>query len=253
MSGDRFQKLLGAADEAARAELKLAHNGRIEAMRVYQSRPGKAAKDDLDAARAFYEETIERLTGKYFPDDAPAPAGERFASRKQALDWITAQGYKVSRGKFYGDCAAGFPAVHRDKTVSRFQVLQYAQQLDVERRASDPVEAFDTARNEARKIKADADKAEMQADAMRREMDRTWILRERAEEETCVWVSRLRDAVAYHIGKNLLAMIHSCGGQPGRLSELQVIVDDALAVAGNEIANAEETTVTIEDSEDEAC
>ena len=69
----------------------------------------------------------------------PAEAGinlERFVNRKQALDWLKAQGYKVSQGKFYQDCAAGFPAVRKDGTVSRYQVMQYGQQLDIETRAA---------------------------------------------------------------------------------------------------------------------
>ena len=131
--------------------------------------------------------------------------------------------------------------------------MQYAQQLDVKRRSPSAPPGYDTAEHEARKIKADADQSEMKADAMRRELDRRWILRESAEEETCVWVSRLRDAVTYHLGKNLPAIIHACGGQISRLSEVQAIVDAALADACNEIANAEELTVLIEDIEDEAC
>ena len=105
---------------------------------------------------------------------------------------------------------------------------------------------------DTRKAEADAEKSEMQAEEMRRQQDRRWMLRERADEITCVWVSRLRDAVVYHLDKNLLAVIYGCGGQPERQAEVKAIIDAALATACNEIANAEELTVEIEDLEESA-
>lgn len=252
---DLFEKLLQAASTSDQAEIKLVHNGRVEAMRAYQKSPGKQAKLDLDAARELYEETVERLTVKYFPEEVPAPEGERFANRKQAFDWLAAQGYAVSRGKFYQDCDAGFPPVHRDKSVSRFQVLQYGQQLDVKGRSWNGAGPADMA---ARREKAEVDKVEAEArmkvrqdEDEARKFDRRWLLREEAEAETCVWVSRLRDAVAYHLGRNLLAMIHACGGQAERLAEVQAIVDGALAAAANEIAESGELTVTIDGGDED--
>jgi hypothetical protein len=132
---DKLQTLLDLADENDQVELKMAHNARIMAMKAYQSRPGKQTAEDKNATRVDFEETVSRIWTKHHPQDAPAPEGERFANRKQALNWLHAQGYKVSQGKFYGDCNAGYPAIHRDGTISRFQVLQYAQQQDVERRS----------------------------------------------------------------------------------------------------------------------
>jgi hypothetical protein len=204
----------------------------------------------MAAAKAVYAEIVASLWAKYHPEEVPAAEGERFKNRKQAFDWLQAQGYKISRGKFYNDCEAGYPGVHRDGTVSRYQVLQYAQQQDVTRRAS--ATDLDDRRIEAdtRKAEADAQKAEMQAEEMRRQQDKLWIQRDRAEEITCVWVSRLRDAVAYHLDKGLLAIIHGCGGKPERQSEVKAIIDSAMASACNEIANAEELTVEIEDLEE---
>ena len=249
MSADRLQQLLALADEADQAELKIAHNGRVQAMSGYQKAPGKATAADMAAARAVYEETLARLERKYRPEAAPAPEGERFANRKQALNWLHAQGYKISQGKFYQDCDGGFPAVHRDKTVSRYQVLQYAQQQDVERRA--PAGTDLAGRKEdadTRKAEAEARIKERQDERERRELDAEWVRREQADEITCVWVSRHRDAVAYHLGKSHLALIHACGGNPARLAEVQAVVDAALAAAANEIASSDEITVQIEDT-----
>lgn len=147
--------------------------------------------------------------------------------------------------------------VESGRKVSRLSVMDLLHSEKQTIPAEDCVKRLDlSARREdadTRKAEADAAKAEMQAEEMRRAQDARWVLREAAEEETCVWVSRLRDAVAYHIGKNQLAIIHACGGNPGRLSEVQSIIDAALANACNEIANSAEVTVEIEDLEEVPC
>jgi len=250
---DRLNQILEVAGQTDKNEISILHGAFIKTTTSYKKDPTAARKKDWDSAKEGLSNILNRLHAKYFPESAPSPEGERFVDRKQALNWLTAQGYKVSRSKFYDDCRDGFPAVHRDKSVSRFQVMQYAQQLDIKRRSTNGASGCDTSEDEARKLKADADQSVMKADAMRREMDRKWILRESAEEETCVWVSRLRDAVAYQLDKALLAIIHGCGGKPERQSEVKAILDSAMASACNEIANADEMTVLIEDIEDEAC
>jgi hypothetical protein len=209
---------------------------------------GKSAIDDLNAARQLRDDTAERLAGRYAPHlvaTVKPAAGERFKDRKQAWDWLRSEGYIVSKDKFYGDCANGKPRVHPDRGVSRFEVMEYAHSL---RGAlvSPPKNTEERDDADTRKAIADADKAEIQRDAMQRELDAAWIRREEAEEETCVWVSRLRDAVTYHLGKSLLNLIYASGGQADRRAEVQNILDAALASACNEIAESSEITVEIE-------
>ncbi len=235
---DRFEKLLLAVSDADKKELALAHNAKISAMKACNERFSKAAKDDYDAARAMLDETIDRLWPRYFPEDTPAPEGERFKTRKQALDWLKAQGYKVSIGKFYGDCDAGFPAIHKDGTVSRFHVLQYGQQLDVTRKSSGPATgSIDKDEYEARKIKADAEKAEMQAETMRREMDNAWLDKETAYAQMAALIGTLRDSLRHHFHTGSTQIIHLAGGDQSRAPEVYEGAEEILARAFNEVLN----------------
>ena len=231
-----------------KAELTCAVNAHVQAMSAVNKGGGKSAIEDLNAARALRDETAERLAGRYAPRLAPqvkAAAGERFKDRKQAWDWLRSEGYTVSKDKFYGDCANGKPRVHPDRGVSRYEVMEYANSLRgsqvISPNSGDRRENADT-----RKAEAEAEIKERQNERERRELDADWMRREEAEEVTCVWVSRLRDATAYHVGKQLLAIIHGCGGNPARLSEAQSILDAALAAAANEISQSGAITVEIE-------
>lgn len=172
-----------------------------------------------------------------------------FKDKAQAFVWYVEQGGQRQKSSFY----AVVPADGR--MVSRLAVSEL---LRKERRAPDAAGSFSSRREEADTLKAEAEsrmKVRQDEDEARK-FDRRWVLREDAEAETCVWVSRLRDAAAYHVGRQLLAMIHACGGQAERLAEVQSIVDGALAAAANEIAESEELTVVIGgggELEDEAC
>lgn len=53
---------------------------------------------------------------------------ERFRNRKEALLWLQSRG-QISQGKFYTDCAAGHITIHPDKSLSKFQVAEYAEKV----------------------------------------------------------------------------------------------------------------------------
>ena len=230
---DRLQKLLELSDQSEKAELSLANNGWVKAMGAFKDKPGKQTKEDLDAARAFLDETRERLTAKYFPEETLAPEGERFKNRKQAFDWLQAQGYKVSRGKFYGDCEDGHPAVHRDGTVSRYQVLQYAQQQDVGRKSIDPGESKDS---DDRKAKADADIAEMKAEEMRRNISNNWLSRDDAFEALAALAGSIQASLRHHFTTGQSRLLLLAGGDQERGPELFEGIEEIIAAAMNEVA-----------------
>lgn len=154
------------------------------------------------------DETQNKIIAK--TDDT---ATERFVNRKQALNWLNAQGYKISQGKFYQDCNAGFPALNKDGSVSKYQVMQYGQQLDISSRAIAP----DTSReDEARKAKADADMAEIKAERMRREEDALWLHADMAWAQMAALVGALRDCLRHHFHVNQHEIVHVAGGQRDR-------------------------------------
>lgn len=53
---------------------------------------------------------------------------ERFRNRREALDWLQVR-VQISQGKFYQDCAAGLLTIHPDKSISKFQVVEYGESL----------------------------------------------------------------------------------------------------------------------------
>ncbi len=235
MTTDLFPRLLNAATDQDKLELELVRDGRDGAMLAYQKLATKETKANWDAARAAYDETLARFTGRYFPEEAPAPEGERFANRKQALNWLQAQGYKISQGKFYQDCGAGFPSLHRDGSVSRFQVMQYGQQLDVESRgaAGVPTGQDDY---ESRKAKADAEIKEMQAAKMRKEEDADWLHADAAWMAIAGLLGVLKDSLRHHFHAGQGELIHLAGGDQGRGPEVYEGCEEIMARAFNEVS-----------------
>lgn len=207
---DRLQKILAVASESDGAELKTAHNANVIAMRAHGTAPSAATVANKNATREDFEATLSRLEGKYFPEEQPAPEGERFANRVQALNWLRAQGYKISQGKFYQDCKAGFPFIHRDGTISRYQTMQYGQQLDVSARS---VPQFDqSARREdleIRKLAAEVEEKELKA---RRE-DARWMNREDAWAAVAALLSTAMDNLRHELYEGQGLVLHvACGG-----------------------------------------
>jgi hypothetical protein len=235
MTTDLFPRLLTAATDQDKLELQLVHNGRVAAMRAYQQSATKETKANWDAARDAYDETLARFSARYFPEEAPAPEGERFANRKQGLNWLQAQGYKVSQGKFYQDCLAGFPVLHRDGSVSRYQVMQYGQQLDLETRGAVQFSGGSDA-DDARKLKAQADQEEMKAERMRREEDAEWLNADAAWSAIAGLLGVLKDSLRHHFHAGQGELIHLAGGDQGRGPEVYEGCEEIMARAFNEVA-----------------
>lgn len=250
--GDKLKKLLEIVPGADKDELILVRDGRDATMLAFKNTPGKETKANLDAARELYEETIDRLWQACFPEEAPVPEGERFKNRIQAHNWLQSQGYKISRGKFYNDCEAGFPAVHKDGTVSRYQVLQYGQQLDVERRSIAPVDlAAQREEAETRKAVADAKKAEIQAEDLQREQDAKWLHRDEAWAQMAALIGSLVDVIRHHNQVGHLHIIHLAGGDPSRAPEVLEALEEIRARAFNEVLAAGKIEAVFEEIDKE--
>jgi hypothetical protein len=250
---ERIQQLHAAARGQDKAELTVLHNAVLTGMNAYAERGEAGRLKDWQAAKNALADAVDRLWVKYFPGESGRSGGDEswFRDKRVAHEWYVTQGGILT---YSGFTRQAFTVDGRK--VSRMSVQKLLLDERGKKYTAESTNTDLSARREdadTRKAEADAAKAEMQAEEMRRAQDARWVLREVAEEETCVWVSRLRDAVAYHIGKNQLAIIHACGGNPARLSEVQSIIDAALANACNEIANSAEVTVEIEDLEEVGC
>ena len=177
--------------------------------------------------------TVDEVQEK--PAKPDATAAERFVNRKQALNWLNAQGYKISQGKFYQDCAAGFPEIHRDGSVSKYQVMQYGQQLDVSSRSLVP----DSSReNVSRKLAAEAEMAEMKAARMKRDEDALWLHADTAWAQMAALVGTLRDCIRHHFHTAQNELVHVAGGNMDRNHEVYEFCDDIVNRAFNEVAGS---------------
>jgi hypothetical protein len=110
------------------------------------------------------------------PPERSPDVPERFSSRKEAWEWVTAQGGTVSRGKFYDDGKKGLYRVHADKTVSRGSVAEYLLRLN----GAAPTADFslidytqEKQRLEVRKLDLEVAKLEIATRAADREWTRT--------------------------------------------------------------------------------
>lgn len=164
---------------------------------------------------------------------------DRFSSRKEALDWLHAQNYKVSTGKFYQDCGAGFPMISRDGTVSRYQVLMYAQQIDLSTKTEDLTNRDSLRLHESKKTKAEAEIAELKAMRLRREEDRHWLHAEDAWAQIAALIGTLRDAIRHHLFTSQRELAHIVSGDQNRSQELAEYADSLIDKAFNEVAGTE--------------
>jgi hypothetical protein len=240
---ERVARLHEALTGADKAEVGLLQNAYVEWTHSYTRDKTSANRKEWMSAKEALADAVERLWPQAFPAEAPraTDSGPVFKDKASAFAWYVENGGQRQKSSFYAVVPAD------GKKVSRLAV---SEMLRKERPAAAPVDLSGRKEEaDTRKAEADADKAEMQAAEMRREQDAKWVLRERADEETCVWVSRLRDATAYHLGRSAVSIIHACGGNPARLAEVQAIIDESLASAANEIAGSDEVTVTFEDDD----
>ncbi len=137
---------------------------------------------------------------------------EYFANRKEAHDWLQANGFNVSQGKFYTDIKKnGFPVVNPDKTVSKYQVSEYGRSLTADNRPD--LSALERSEYLHRKEKAEAEMAEIKAEKMRREQDKDWLHSDDAWSVVATLVVSIRDALrrAAHDSRAELAAV--AGGE----------------------------------------
>ncbi|GEM_PF-1216175 len=177
------------------------------------------------------------MTRKKAGTENPPTENDRFSSRKEALNWLHSQNYKVSTGKFYQDCGAGFPMIHRDGTVSRYQILMYAQQIDLSTKTEDLASRDNLRLHESKKTKAEAEIAELKAMRLRREEDRHWLHAEDAWAQIAALIGALRDAIRHHLFTSQRELTHVVGGDQNRSQELVEHADSLIDKAFNEIAS----------------
>lgn len=161
-------------------------------------------------------------------------SAERFPSRKKGLDWLRSHGHKISTGKFYQDCKAGFPAVADNGSVSKYQVLTYGLALNKQVRPD--IDAMDSREYDLRKSKADAKIAEIKAARMEREADKLWLHADDAWSLLAGLLGNLRDCVRHHLYTGQREVVFTAAGEQDRSQEVFEFMDSLVDKAFNETA-----------------
>jgi hypothetical protein len=162
------------------------------------------------------------------------PADEYFVNRKEAYDWLVDNGFKVSSGKFYGDCKKGFPAINSDKTVSKYQVAIYGQGLRDDQ--APDLSAMQKTGFDHDKAQADAKIAVMKADRMEREEDDLWLHADVAWSVIAGLLGRVRESIRHQLHTDCPEMVVAVAGDVARAPELFELLEACVDKAYNEVA-----------------
>jgi hypothetical protein len=160
---------------------------------------------------------------------------DRFKNRKEALLWLQNRG-QISTGKFYQDCADGKISIAADKTLSKYQVMEYAEKVfGFVRQAAPSVDQEDKKRRlEIEKLEMEVEKARI---ANRKE-DANWLQKEEAWAQMAAVIGTLRDSLRHQIHIGSVAIIHAAGGDPARGPEVYEQAEELISRAFNEVVNA---------------
>lgn len=160
---------------------------------------------------------------------------DRFKNRKEALAWLQERG-QISQGKFYGDCEKGLLTIWPDKTISKYQVMEYAEQAFGQVRQTPA--AFDfTAKKERlelEKLELDIEKRKLE----NRKEDDKWLHKDEAWAQMAAIVGTLRDALRHQCHVGQAHVIHLAGGDPARGPEVYEGLEEIIARAFNEVISA---------------
>lgn len=160
---------------------------------------------------------------------------ERFKNRAAALAWLQSRG-QISHGKFIADCAAGYPTVHADKTLSKWQVMEYAEkQFGGVRETPVAVDmSAKKARLEIEKLEQEVEKGKL---ANRKEDDK-WLYKDEAWAQMAAVIGKLRDSLRHQFHVGGMAVITSAAGDPQRSPEVYETHEGLISRAFNEIVDA---------------
>ncbi|NTV50948.1 MAG: hypothetical protein HGA20_15070 [Geobacteraceae bacterium] len=143
---------------------------------------------------------------------------------------------QISAGKFSKDCGAGYPSVHSDKSLSKWQVMEYAEKTFGAVRET-PV-AIDMsakkARLEVEKLEQDVEKGKL---ANRKEDDK-WLYKEEAWAQMAAIIGKLRDSLRHQFHVGTVAIITSSAGDPQRGPEVYETAEGLISRAFNEIVES---------------
>lgn len=160
---------------------------------------------------------------------------EHFKNRTEALAWLQKRG-QISKSKFYRDCDDGLVTVFPDKTLSKFQVSEYAErEFNFRQPTTTTVDMSEKKqRLEIEKLEQDVEKGKL---ANRKEDDK-WLYKEDAWAQMAAIIGKLRDSLRHQFHVGTVALISSSAGDPQRGPEVYETAEGLISRAFNEIVES---------------
>lgn len=260
LAPERLERLKAAG--ASQSELAVAQRLRsqvIQAIRLAEEESSIKVRDNMEDAIARYRDRLEALELKYLAPPDEGGAGEYFANRREAWQWLRENGLEMGESTFYRRIGEpGFPRLLPDKRLSRWECGEFLRRQMVDGGATPTGGVYNADELVQRKLVADTEKAEADAGIARskrlrleRETDREWIPRKDAFALAAALVGRLRDAVLHHLRHRALSLTQAVRGETERAPELYEAAAAAVATAFNEVS-AQGLDVTLADDPDES-
>ena len=160
---------------------------------------------------------------------------EFFKNRKEAYQWLEAEGYPVGQSKFYQDCPGVIP-MNEDKTVSKFLVMQYGESLRRKTGGGEVSTSVEAAEADLRKKTADAEIAERKARKMAKEEDELWLYADDAYAMLAGLVSAMRSAVRHQMYAHRRELVEIVKGDNDFADQLYQEIEGLLDDGFNEVA-----------------
>lgn len=171
---------------------------------------------------------------------------EYYKNRKEALAVLQQKG-KISQGAFYGYCEKGgytnklgafFPLVIRpDKTISKFQVLQFAMDFFGPQK---PASSEDEQAAKADRLKriAESEMAVRKNERDKRQMDDEWLQRHDAIKQMAAMLGNSRSSVLRRMHKCYPEVIRKCGGDQAHGNEIYEYLRSVILDGFNDVCHA---------------
>ena len=160
---------------------------------------------------------------------------EFFKNRKEAYQWLDAEGYPVGQSKFYQDCPGVVP-MNEDKTVSKFLVMQYGESLRRKTGGGDFSTSVEAAEADLRKKIADASAAEYRTSKLAREEDNLWLHADDAYAMLAGLVAAMRSAVRHQVYSHRRELVEIVKGDPDLADQLYQEIEGLIDDGFNEVA-----------------
>ena len=234
-----IEKLMELAGETDRAALGTMYNAWVRKFAAYREDDSRSNLAEWQAAEKALKAKVDELTAKHMDavDAAPLP------DRKAAWEFLRAQGFKVSSGKFYTDCAKGMVKVAADGSISESEALAYAVRYLKKVKGSDADAALDGIFKE--KAQAELNLRITQEKKMAFELERemgNYLPKADVLTQFAVKWGTLEASLRHLLRTRARDWIYACGGDAKKF-------DMFVALVGSEMDEIFNSMATIEDLE----